>query len=59
MEKVLSYLKDNEARFIEQLCDYVRFASVSAQTNEVVVVFYVATGGKAPFKLPKCRVSCA
>ncbi len=34
MEKVLSYLKDNEAKFIEQLCDYVRIPSVSAQTEK-------------------------
>jgi len=34
MEKVLGYLKDNEAKFIEQLCDYVRFPSVSAQTEK-------------------------
>ena len=25
------YLKQNEARFVSELCDYVRFASVSAQ----------------------------
>src|SRR4030095_9436538 len=31
MEQVLAYLNDNEARFVEQLCDYVRFPSVSAQ----------------------------
>jgi acetylornithine deacetylase/succinyl-diaminopimelate desuccinylase-like protein len=34
MEQVLSYLRDNEARFVEQLCDYVRFPSVSAQTEK-------------------------
>ncbi len=31
MEKVLAYLKDNQPRFIQELCDYVRFPSVSAQ----------------------------
>ncbi len=34
MEKVLSYLKDNEAKFVEQLGEYVRFPSVSAQTEK-------------------------
>ena len=34
MEQVLSYLKNNEAKFVEQLCDYVRFPSVSAQTEK-------------------------
>jgi acetylornithine deacetylase/succinyl-diaminopimelate desuccinylase-like protein len=34
MEKVLSYLKQNEARFVEQLCEYVRFPSVSAQREK-------------------------
>jgi acetylornithine deacetylase/succinyl-diaminopimelate desuccinylase-like protein len=34
MEKVLAYLKDNEAKFIDQLCDYVRFPSVSAQIDK-------------------------
>ena len=31
MEKVLADLKANEARFIRELCEYVRFPSVSAQ----------------------------
>ncbi len=31
MQAVLDYLRDNESRFIEQLCEYVRFPSVSAQ----------------------------
>ncbi len=31
MQKVLEYLKKNEARFIKELCEYVRFPSVSAQ----------------------------
>jgi acetylornithine deacetylase/succinyl-diaminopimelate desuccinylase-like protein len=31
MQPVLDYLKQNEARFVHQLCDYVRFPSVSAQ----------------------------
>ena len=31
MQAVLDYLKQNEARFINELCDYVRFPSVSAQ----------------------------
>ena len=34
MEKVLGYLKDHEAKFIDQLCEYVRFPSVSAQTEK-------------------------
>ena len=34
MNQVLSYLKDNEATFIKQLCEYVRFPSVSAQTEK-------------------------
>lgn len=31
MQKITAYLKDNQARFVEELCDYVRFPSVSAQ----------------------------
>src|SRR5256885_1844615 len=31
MERVLQYLKNNQQRFIDNLCEYVRFASVSAQ----------------------------
>ena len=31
MDSVLNYLKRNQPRFIEELCDYVRFPSVSAQ----------------------------
>ncbi|MBI4658513.1 MAG: dipeptidase [Verrucomicrobia bacterium] len=31
MQNILNYLKDNKARFIRELCDYVRFPSVSAQ----------------------------
>jgi acetylornithine deacetylase/succinyl-diaminopimelate desuccinylase-like protein len=31
MEKVTRYLQDNQPRFVQELSDYVRFASVSAQ----------------------------
>lgn len=31
MHGVLDYLRANQARFVEELCDYVRFPSVSAQ----------------------------
>ena len=31
MQVVLDYLKHNQARFVAELCDYLRFASVSAQ----------------------------
>jgi acetylornithine deacetylase/succinyl-diaminopimelate desuccinylase-like protein len=33
VQSVLDYLKENEQRSVEQLCDYVRFPSVSAQPN--------------------------
>src|SRR3569832_107816 len=33
MEKVLGYLRDNQKRFIDTLCDYVRFPSISAQPD--------------------------
>jgi acetylornithine deacetylase/succinyl-diaminopimelate desuccinylase-like protein len=33
VQAVLDYLKKNEARFIRELCDYLRFPSVSAQTK--------------------------
>ena len=33
MQPVLDYLKKNEARFISELCDYLRFPSVSAQSK--------------------------
>ena len=31
MDVVLNYLKNNQKRFVEELCEYVRFPSVSAQ----------------------------
>jgi acetylornithine deacetylase/succinyl-diaminopimelate desuccinylase-like protein len=31
MQAVLDYLKQNQGRFVAELCDYLRFASVSAQ----------------------------
>src|SRR5678810_938968 len=31
VQSVLDYLKKNEARFVQELCEYVRFPSVSAQ----------------------------
>src|SRR5438094_4588351 len=31
MQAVINYLKQNQSRFIDELCDYVRFPSVSAQ----------------------------
>src|SRR6266481_1073396 len=31
MQTVLEYLKTNEGRFVQELCEYVRFPSVSAQ----------------------------
>jgi acetylornithine deacetylase/succinyl-diaminopimelate desuccinylase-like protein len=31
MEQIVRYLKQNQSRFIGELCDYVRFPSVSAQ----------------------------
>src|SRR5438128_118917 len=31
MQPVLDYLKRNQKRFVEELCEYVRFPSVSAQ----------------------------
>jgi acetylornithine deacetylase/succinyl-diaminopimelate desuccinylase-like protein len=33
VQAVLDYLKKNEARFIRELCDYLRFPSVSAQSR--------------------------
>jgi acetylornithine deacetylase/succinyl-diaminopimelate desuccinylase-like protein len=33
MQNVLDYLKENESRFIRELCEYVRFPSVSAQSH--------------------------
>ena len=33
MQNVLDYLRENESRFIRELCDYVRFPSVSAQSH--------------------------
>lgn len=33
MQSVLDYLKQNETRFIRELCDYLRFPSVSAQSK--------------------------
>ena len=33
MQRILSYLKQNQPRFIDELCQYVRFPSVSAQAR--------------------------
>src|SRR5690242_7861029 len=33
MDHVLDYLKNNQARFVSELCEYVKFPSVSAQAN--------------------------
>jgi acetylornithine deacetylase/succinyl-diaminopimelate desuccinylase-like protein len=33
MKPVLHYLKQNQSRFVDELCHYVRFPSVSAQTQ--------------------------
>jgi len=33
MQPVVTYLKKNQSRFVDELCEYVRFPSVSAQTN--------------------------
>ncbi len=33
MQKVIDYLRANQPRFIRELCDYVRFPSVSAQPH--------------------------
>ncbi len=33
MQPILDYLAANEPRFVSELCDYVRFPSVSAQSN--------------------------
>src|SRR5436309_15703603 len=31
MQAVINYLEQNQSRFVSELCDYVRFPSVSAQ----------------------------
>src|ERR1700720_989834 len=33
MQSVIDYLKQNRARFVDELCEYVRFPSVSAQAG--------------------------
>lgn len=33
MEAVLRYLRENEERFIQELCEYIKFPSVSAQSE--------------------------
>jgi acetylornithine deacetylase/succinyl-diaminopimelate desuccinylase-like protein len=33
MQPILSYLKKNQSRFVDELCEYVRFPSVSAQAQ--------------------------
>ena len=35
MQSILSYLKKNQKRFIDELCEYVRFPSVSAQSQHL------------------------
>jgi acetylornithine deacetylase/succinyl-diaminopimelate desuccinylase-like protein len=43
MEQVLKYLKANQQRFISELCQYVRYPSVSAQANHGRDMFSCAT----------------
>lgn len=33
MEKIISYLRENESRFVRDLCEYLQFPSVSAQLH--------------------------
>src|SRR5215472_14148062 len=33
MQKIEKYLKTNQSRFVEELCEYVKFPSVSAQAH--------------------------
>ena len=33
MQNILNYLKENEPRFVSELCEYLRFPSVSAQSH--------------------------
>ena len=33
MQAVIDYLRNNQSRFIDELCEYVRFPSVSAQAE--------------------------
>jgi acetylornithine deacetylase/succinyl-diaminopimelate desuccinylase-like protein len=33
MQAVLKYIEQNQARFVEELCEYIRFPSISAQPN--------------------------
>src|SRR5438128_11941545 len=33
MQNVLTYIQENEPRFVRELCDYLRFPSVSAQSD--------------------------
>src|SRR5947208_12090372 len=33
MRAVIEYLQQNESRFIAELCDYIRFPSISAQAQ--------------------------
>src|SRR2546422_126453 len=33
MQSPLTYLQENESRFVRELCDYLRFPSVSAQSH--------------------------
>jgi acetylornithine deacetylase/succinyl-diaminopimelate desuccinylase-like protein len=35
MQAVFDFLKQNETRFVDELCDYVRFPSVSAQPQHI------------------------
>src|SRR5438093_5243768 len=33
MQDVLNYLEENQSRFVRELCDYLRYPSVSAQSH--------------------------
>lgn len=50
MQAVLDYLRENQARFVRELCEYLRFPSVSAQPQH-----RADTGSCARWLLGHCR----
>ena len=48
MESVLIYLERNQPRFVDELCHYVRFRSVSAQPQHKADLLVIASQDRRP-----------
>ncbi len=62
MQKIIDYLRENQPRFVDELCDYIRFPSVSAQPQhrkdlEACAGWLVRHCGKIGLEARACRTA--